>query len=116
LSIFTRPLISVGVAVAVFVQGADILKNVGHLVDGVVAALRRGAVAADALDVHPDLHAAPVAAVDAAVGGLGGDDELRRHLVLVMDVLPAQAVAVLLLHGAGDQILYILGDEVPDPS
>ena len=117
-SIFTRPLISVESAVAVLVEGADVLKNVGHLVDGVVAALGRGAVAGDALHVHADLHAAAVAAVDAAVGGLGGDDELDLLLldavggeVLVDDVLPAHAVAVLLLHGADDHDLVALGDE-----
>ena len=47
-------------------------------------------MAADALHVHPDLHAAPVAPVDAAVGGLRGHHELRGDAVLVVDVLPAQ--------------------------
>ena len=92
-----------GVVGGVLVEGADVLEDVGHLVDGVVAALGGGAVAGDALDVHADLHAAPVAAVDAAVGGLGGDDELTCSCgcpwreELVDDVLPAHAVAVLLL-------------------
>ena len=53
-----------------------------------------------------------MAPVDAAVGGLRGDDELRRHVVLIVDVLPAKAVAVLLLDGAGDQDGDVLGDEV----
>ncbi len=108
----------VGGAVAVFVQGPDVLEDVGHLVDGVVAPLGGGAVAADALHVHTDLHAAPVAPVDAAVGGLGGDHELnlapgvlRALEVLVDDVLPAHAVAVLFLDGAHDHDLIALGDE-----
>ena len=90
------------VRVVVLLEGTDVLQNVGHLVDGVVAPLGGGAVAGDAVDVHPDLHAAPVAPVDAAVGGLGGDHELDAALglglaeVLVDDVLPAEAVAVLL--------------------
>ncbi len=65
-----------------------------------------------ALDVHADLHAAAVTAVDAAVGGLGGDDELGLDAVLVVDVLPAHAVAVLFLDGAHDHDLVALGDEV----
>ena len=108
----------VGGAVAVLVQGADVLENVGHLVNGVVAALGSGAVAGDALHVHADLHAAAVTAVDAAVGGLGGDDELDLAAgvlgtveVLVDDVLPAHAVAVLFLDGADHHDLVALGDE-----
>ena len=84
----------------------------GHLVDRVVAALGGRAVAADALHVHADLHAAAVSAVDAAVRGLGGDDELGLDAVDVVDVLPAHAVAVLFLHGADDHDLVALGDEV----
>ena len=59
-----------------------------------------------------------MAAIDAAVGGLGGDDELdlvSRVLgtveVLVDDGLPAHAVAVFLLHGADDHDLVALGDK-----
>src|SRR5699024_3874378 len=43
----------------VLVQGPHVLEDVGHLVDGVVAALGGGAVAGHAVDIHPDLHAAP---------------------------------------------------------
>ena len=75
-------------------------------------------MAADALHVHPDLHAAPVAPVDAAVGGLGGDDELHLLLLdalfreeLVDDVLPAHAVAVLLLDGAHHHDFIARGDQ-----
>ena len=38
-------------------------------------------------------------AIDAAVGRLGGDDEFGLDLVFVVDVLPAEAVAVFFLHG-----------------
>ena len=107
-----------GLVAAVVVEGADVGDDVGHLVDGVVAAVGRGAVAGDAVDVHADLHAAAVAAVDAAVGGLGGDDELNLLTgvlgtveVLVDDVLPAHAVAVLLLDGTDDHDLVALGDK-----
>ena len=97
--------------VVVVVEGPDLPDNVGHLIDGVVPPLRGGAVAADALHVHPDLHAAPVAPVNAAVGGLRGHHELRRDAVLVVDVLPAQAVAVLLLDRGRHQDRVPLGDE-----
>ena len=108
----------VGGAVAALVQGPDILEDVGHLVDGVVAPLRRAAVAADALDVHPDLHAAPVAPVDAAVGGFGRHHELDLAAgvlltleVLVDDVLPAHAVTVLFLDGTHHHDLVAGGDQ-----
>ena len=108
----------VGGTVAVFVQGPNVLEDVGHLVDGVVAPVGGGAVAGNALHVHPDFHAAPVAPVDAAVGGLGGDDELDLAAgvlgtleVLVDDVLPAHAVAVLLLHGADHHDLVACGNQ-----
>ena len=99
------------IGVVVFVEGADVLENVGHFIDGVVAALGGGAVAGDALDVHADLHAAAVAAIDAAVGGLGGDDELGDDLIHIIDVLPAHAVAVLFLDGADHHDLVPGGDE-----
>ena len=63
------------------------------------------------MNVDADLHAAAVTAVDAAVGGLGGNDELGLNAVLVVDVLPAHAVAVLFLDGADDHDLVALGDE-----
>ena len=91
----------------VLIQCPDVLQNVGHFVDGVVAPVGRGAMTGDALHVHPDFHTAPVTPVDAAVGGLGGDDEFHLLLpdalggeILVDDVLPAHPVAVLFLHGA----------------
>jgi len=52
-----------------------------------------------------------VTAIDATVGGLGGNDELGLNAVLVVDVLPAHAVAVLFLDGADDHDLVALGDE-----
>jgi uncharacterized Ntn-hydrolase superfamily protein len=96
---------------AVFVEGFARPEDVGHLVDRVVAALGGGAVAGDALHVHADFHAAAVAAVDAAVGRLGGDDELGDDLVDVVDVLPAHAVAVFFLHGADDHDLVAVRNE-----
>ena len=106
------------VAGVVLVEVADVEQDLSHLVNGVVAALGRGAVAGDAVHIDADLHAAAVTAVDAAVGGLGGDDELdlvARVLgtleVFVDDGLPAHTVAVLLLHGADDHDLVALGDE-----
>ena len=95
----------------VVVQFLDLKQDLGHLVDGVVAALRRGAVAGNALHVHADLHAAALAAVDVAVGRLGHDHELGPHLAFIDDVLPAQAVAVLFLHRAGDQHRVLIGEE-----
>ena len=102
----------------ILVQVADVQDDLGHLVDGVVAALGSGAVAGNAVHVHADLHTAAVTAVDTAVGRLGGDDELDLLTgvlgtveILVDDGLPAHTVAVLLLHGADDHDLVALGDE-----
>ena len=83
-SIFTRPLISTESSAAIFVEGPDVLEDVGHLVDGVVATLRGGAVAGHTVHVHTDLHAATVTTVDAAVGGLGGNDELHLAAGILM--------------------------------
>lgn len=58
-----------------------------------------------ALHVNPYLHAPAVAAVYAAVGGLGGYHELGNYLILIVDILPAKAVAVLLLYGSNYQNL-----------
>ena len=103
----------------ILVEGADIQNDLGHLVDGVVAALGSRAVAGDAVHIHADLHAAAVTAVDAAVGGLSGDDELDLLTgvlgaveVLVDDGLPAHTVAVLLLHGADHHHLVALGQQI----
>ena len=63
------------------------------------------------MNIDADLHAAAVTAIDAAVGGLSGNDELGLNAVLVVDVLPAHAVAVLFLDGADDHDLVALGDE-----
>ena len=57
-------------------------------------------MAGNTLYVHTDFHTASLAAVDSAVGGLGGNHKFGADLVLVDDVLPAQAVAVLLLNGS----------------
>ncbi len=80
---------------AVVVEGADVGDDVGHLVDGVVAAVGSGAVAGGAVNVDTDLHAAAVTAIDAAVGGFGGYHKFGLQPVFVVDVLPAQTVAVL---------------------
>ena len=61
-----------GVVGGIFVEIPDVLDDLGHLVDGVVAALRSGAVAGDTVHVDADLHTAAVAAIDAAVRRLGG--------------------------------------------
>ena len=115
---FHEPLDLIGGAVAVFVESADVLEDIGHFVDGVVSPLRSGAVAGDALHIHADLHAATVAPVDAAVGRLGGDHELDLAPGvlgtvedLVDDVLPAHTVAVLLLHGADHHDLIAFRDQ-----
>ena len=108
-----------GAVGGILVEVADVQQHLGHLVDGVVAPFGGGAVAGHAVHVHPDLHAAPVAAIDAAVGGLGGDDELYLAAgilgtveVLIDDGLPAHTVAVLLLHGAHHHDPVALGNQV----
>ena len=108
-----------GAVGGVLVEVADVQQHLGHLVDGVVAALGSGAVAGHAVHIHADLHPAAMAAIDAAVGGLGGDDEL--HLVpgvlgaveiFIDDGLPAHTVAVLLLNGAHHHDPVAGGDQV----
>ena len=74
----------------------------GH-VDRVFAALRGRAVGGDTLELDLDLHPAALAAVEAAVGGLGAHDHLGPDPVFFDDVLPAQAVAVL-LDDAADEV------------
>ena len=64
-----------------------------------------------ALHVNPYLHTSAVAAVYAAVGGLGGYHELGNYLILIVDILPAKAVAVLLLYGSNYQNLIALRNE-----
>ena len=71
------------------------------------------------MHVHADLHTAPVAAIDATVGGLGGNDELYLAAgilgtakILIYDGLPAHTVAILLLDGAHHHQLIALGDQV----
>ncbi|MPM68902.1 hypothetical protein SDC9_115837 [bioreactor metagenome] len=60
-------------------------------------------MAGNALHVHTDFHTASLTPVNSAVGGLGGDHEFGTNLVLVHNVLPAEAVTVLLLDGADHQ-------------
>ena len=71
-----RALAEEGVDRQALVQLLDLQGDAGGLVDGVVAALGRRAVAAAAADFDLDLHPAAVAAVDVQVGRLGDDDEL----------------------------------------
>ena len=87
----------------IFVQCADVPEDVGHLVDGIVAALGCTAVAGDALCLDADLHAAPLTTVDAAVRRLRRYDKCGAYLILLDDVLPAEAVTVLLLHRPRDE-------------
>ena len=87
--------------------------------NGIVAALGGGAMAGNTVHIHADLHTAPVTAIDAAVGGLGGNDELHLAAgilgtaeILIYDGLPAHTVAVLFLNGAHHHQLVALGDQV----
>ena len=89
------------IGAAVFVELLNLLQYIRHLINGVVPALRRAAVAAYAQ--HAYLHPAPVAAVNAAVGRLGYNNKFGGYAVNIVYILPAHAVAVLLLHGAGNK-------------
>ena len=60
-------------------------------------------MAGNTLNIYTDLHTASLSAVDAAVGRFRRDDEVRADLIFVDDVLPAEAVTVLFLDGAGDE-------------
>ena len=68
-------------------------------------------MAGNAFYVHTDLHTASLAPVDSAVGGLCGYHELGTNLVLIDDVLPAQAVAILLLYGSRYQDRVLVGEQ-----
>ena len=96
----------------VVVELANIGDDIRHLVNGVVPALRGGTMAAGALDIHADFHAASVSSVNAAVRRFRGNDKFRADTALVDDILPAQAVAVLFHDGADDHQLVSLGDQV----
>ena len=85
------------IVMEVFMKCPEFLQNGGHLVNGVVPPFRSGSVAGKPLCAHPDLHAPPVSPVDVARRGLREHHELWTVPVLVDDVLPAEAVAVLLL-------------------
>ncbi|MPM23445.1 hypothetical protein SDC9_69918 [bioreactor metagenome] len=98
-----EPFDFVALRAAVGVERFNLLDDFGHLVNGVVAAFRRAAVAGDAGNVHADFHASAMPAVNAAVGRFSGNNKLRRNAVFLMDVLPAEAVAVLFLNGGGDE-------------
>lgn len=52
-----------------------------------------------------------MAPVNTAVGRLRRDYKGGRNAVYIVDILPAQAVTVLFLHGAGDQNGHILRDQ-----
>ena len=68
-------------------------------------------MAGDTLYVNADFHTATVTAVDAAVGRLGRDHELRNDLADVVDVLPAHAVAVFFLNGTNNHDLVARRNE-----
>ena len=86
-----------GIVMEIFMKGPELLQNGGHLVNGVVPPFRGGSVAGKALRAHFYFHAPPVSPVDIARRGLREHHELWTVPVLVDDVLPAEAVAVLLL-------------------
>ncbi len=73
-----------------------------HFIDGIVAALRRRTVTAHPLDMHLHLHAAAMAAVDVHVGRLGDHHQLRPDFLFLDEMLPAQSVAILFHHRAGE--------------
>jgi len=92
------------------VQHFEIAQDGAHLEDGVVAPLRGRAVGAHPAHGHLDLHPTSLPPVDATGRRLRGDDELGPDAALLHDVLPAETVAVLLLHGAGDKKSVIAGE------
>ena len=108
--IVTEPLPRNGSASAAsaLVQPLDVRDDRRHLVDGVDAALRGRAVAREALRADLHLHPPAMPAVDAEVGRLGDDDHLGLQHAFLQDVLPAQAVAVLLHDRAGHPELHAL--------
>jgi hypothetical protein len=53
-----------------------------------------------------------MAAINTAVCGLGGDHEFGSDFIFIVDILPAKAVAVFLLHGGGNKNGNVVGDEI----
>ena len=106
------------VSSVILVEVADVLNDLSHLMNRVIAALRSAAVAGNAANIDANFHTAAMTAIDAAVGGLGGDDEFdlaagvfRAVKVFVYDGLPAHAVAVFFLNGANDHDFITVGNE-----
>ena len=91
------------------------VKNRPHFEDGIIAALRRRAVAAYPLNIDANLHTPALAAIDLAIRRLGTDHEFRANAGLFDDVLPAQTVTIFLLDGTGHQQgIFIFQTEVLD--
>src|SRR5208337_4593967 len=81
----------------------------GGLVGRALAAIGRRAVGGNPLDVDLYLHAAAVAAVEPAARRLGGHGEVGLESFLLDEVLPAEAVAVLLDDGKGEPDRVVAG-------
>src|ERR1039458_3362544 len=82
------------------VELVDVLDDVRHLGDGIIASLGRGSVAGSAFDNHLDLHATAMSAIDTKMRRLGDDHVVRHHLLFFNHVQQAQTVAILFHHAA----------------
>ena len=74
----------------------------GHLVDGVFAFLRRGAVGGHPVSCYPDLGLALVAQGDDVVAGLTDDAAVRMEAPFPVEMLQVLPVAVFLTDGPRD--------------
>ena len=85
----------------VLVEFLDVGDDACHFVDCVVAPLGCRAVAGNTGRMHFDLHATAMPTIDAQAGRFGNHHKIGAQAVFVHDVLPAQAIAVFFLYGAG---------------
>ena len=99
------------------VQLLDLRDQRDHLVNRIVAALRRAGMTRTSAHVNLDLHAPAMSAVHAQIGWLREHHAIRPDTVFLENVDPRQAVAVFFLHRSHDpqrvvafqlQILYHL--------
>ena len=90
------------------VQNLELIEDRCHFENGIVAALRCRAMAADPRGGDFDFHSTALAPVNPAGGRFRGYNEFRPDLVLINNILPAEAVTVFLLNGSGNQECVII--------
>ena len=96
------------IGIIVLIESFYVANDLCHLLNRIAAAVRSAAVAGDTVHIDANLHASSVSSVDAAVCRLCGDDKFRSYSVFIVNELPAETVAVLLLDCRCDEDRYII--------